>query len=175
MPATKISLDNAKTEKLFYFVATVVVYRESDGRCLIIKRDEREKVHPGKWGIPGGKLEWNDLDIEHPTRINNGVLDYVGALEDLLKREAKEEANVEIGGDFAYITSVAFVRPDETPVMMVEMAAKYLGGEVVLERGGFTDYAWVNAEEIQAYDCIGDIKGEVAKAISILNRVAVIS
>ena len=43
MPAKKISIDEAKKEKLFYFVANVVVYRGSDGRCLILKRHEREK------------------------------------------------------------------------------------------------------------------------------------
>lgn len=56
MPAKKISIDNAKVGKLFYFVANVVVYRESDKKCLILKRDEREKVHPEKYAVPGGKL-----------------------------------------------------------------------------------------------------------------------
>jgi len=46
MLADKISLDNAKKDKLFYFVANVIVYREKDGRCLILKRSENEKVHP---------------------------------------------------------------------------------------------------------------------------------
>ena len=57
MPADKISLENAKDDKLFYFVANVVVFRESDGRCLILKRSENEKVHPGKFATQGGKLE----------------------------------------------------------------------------------------------------------------------
>lgn len=34
MPAEKISLKNAKEDKLFYFVANVVIYRQKDGRCL---------------------------------------------------------------------------------------------------------------------------------------------
>lgn len=49
MRATKISLDNAKSNNLFYFVANVLIYRESDRRCLILKRSEEEKVHPGKY------------------------------------------------------------------------------------------------------------------------------
>jgi len=176
MPATKISLDNAKREKLFYFVANVVIYRESDGRCLILKRDEREKVHPGRWGVPGGKLEWKDLDLDRPSRINGDVLDYENALEDLLKREAKEEANIDIDtASFAYINSVAFVRPDETPVMMVKVAAEYLGGEVTPEKGGFTDYAWVNAEEVKNYPCIDGIHEEVAKTIAIFGRAVAVS
>ena len=177
MPATKISLDNAKQNKLFYFVGNVVVYRESDGRCLILKRDEREKVHPGRWSVLGGKLEWEDIDLEHPTNINGGtVLDYNDMLELLLKREAKEEANVDIDTtNFAYINSLAFVRPDETPVMMVKVAAKYLGGEVVPEKGGFTDFAWVNAEEVNDYPCIDGIPEEVAKTIAIFSKSVAVS
>ena len=65
MRAKRISLKDAKQDKLFYFVANVVIYREKDGRCLILKRDEREKVHPGKYAVPGGKLEWEDLDLKN--------------------------------------------------------------------------------------------------------------
>lgn len=166
MPASFISLENAKTDKLFYFVANVVIYRKSDGRCLILKRDEREKVHPGKYAVPGGKLEWKDMDLAHPTRMNGDVLDYEHALEDLLVREAREEAGVTIHGLFTYINSVAFVRPDGIPVILMKMAGVYESGDVVLEQGGFTDFAWVNVEEVQQYDCIEGIKQEVAQTIA---------
>lgn len=170
MPATKISIDNAKPDKLFYFVANVVIYRESDGRCLILKRDEREKVHPGRYAVPGGKLEWKDLPINKPTRINGDVLDFEGAVEDVLAREAMEEAGVEIESKLEYINSVAFIRPDETPVVLVKFAAKYKSGEVKLEEGAFTDFAWVNAEEVRKYLCIDGIPEEVEKTISIFRN-----
>ena len=115
-------------------MANVVPYRESDGRCLILKRDEREKVHPGRYGVPGGKLEWNDLDITKPTRMNGDVYDFEDAVEKLLEREAMEEAGIEIERDLKYINSVAFVRPDGIPVVLVKFAAKYKGGRS--EAGG---------------------------------------
>lgn len=167
MPAKRISIDSAKKEKLFYFVANVVVYRRSDERCLILKRDKREKVHPGRYGVPGGKLEWEDMDLARPTRINKDVLDFEDAVEDLLKRETYEEAGVEIGDEIKYINSVAFVRPDEVPTIMVKFAAEYKGGEVVPEKGAFTDYAWVNEEEVKDYECIDGIHEEVAKTIQL--------
>jgi 8-oxo-dGTP pyrophosphatase MutT (NUDIX family) len=167
MPAEKISLKNAKENKLFYFVANVVVYRESDGRCLILKRDEREKVHPGRYGVIGGKLEWSQLDIAKPSRINGDVLDFLEAVEDLLAREAKEEAGIEIGTELKYINSTAFVRPDEVPVILVKFAAKYAGGDVVPEKGAFTDYAWVNENEVKDYECIDGIPEEVGKTIAL--------
>lgn len=165
MPASKISLEHAKQDKLFYVVANAVVYRESDGRCLILKRDPREKVHPGRYAVPGGKLEWNDMPLDKPTRVNGDVLDFENALEDLLRRETKEEAGVEIGAEFVYINSIAFVRPDGIPVMLVKLGAKYNGGEVKPEPGAFTDFAWVNAMEVKKYPCIDGIPEEVALTI----------
>lgn len=165
MPADKISLDAAKQDKLFYFVANVVIYRDSNQRCLILKRHEREKVHPNKYAVPGGKLEWANLDIQNPTRINGDVLDFENAVEDLLKREVKEEAGIEIESELTYLNSVAFIRPDGIPVILVKYAAKYKSGEVVLEQGAFTHFAWVNAEEVQEYSCIDGIEKEVTQTI----------
>lgn len=170
MKASKISTEHAKQDKLFYFVANVVVFRESDQRCLILKRDMREKVHPGKYAVPGGKLEWKDLDLANPSRMNGDVIDFEGAIEDLLAREVREEAGIEIDSKLTYINNVAFVRPDGIPVLLIKFAAKYKNGEVVLEVGGFTDHTWVNVEEIAEYDCIEGVKEEVAETINIFTK-----
>lgn len=169
MPAQKISTAEAKTDKLFYFVANVVVVRRSDMRCLILKRDPREKVHPGKYAVTGGKLEWRDLDLTKPSRMNGDVLDYENAVEDLLARETKEEAGISLKPGLKYISSMAFVRPDGVPVVLVKFAAEYGGGEVVPETGSFTDFAWVNAEEVKDYDFIEGIDEEVATAIKLFS------
>lgn len=170
MPAERISINNAKEEKLFYFVANVVVYRESDGRCLILKRDEREKAHPGKYCVPGGKLEWKDLDINNPTRLNGDILDFENSVEDLLRREVLEEAGIEIYEDFVYINSVSFIRPDEIPVVLVKFAVKYKGGDVRIEDGAFSDYAWVDKEEVKNYDCIKGVCEEVGKVVDLFSK-----
>lgn len=171
MPAEKISLQNAKEDKLFYCVANVVVYRESDGRCLMLKRSEHEKVHAGKWCVPGGKLEWAQLDITKPTRMNGEVFDFEDAVEELLTREVKEEAGIEIERELQYINSVAFVRPDGIPTILIKFAAKYKCGDVVCEAGAFIDHAWVNEEEVKKYECIQGIYEEIAKAIEIFKDI----
>ncbi len=169
MPADKISLDNAKSDKLFYFVANVVIFREDDRRCLILKRSESEKVHPGKYCVPGGKLEWSNFDITKPTRMNGEVIDFENSVEELLKREVLEESGIEINDDLKYINSVGFVRPDGIPVILVKFAAKYKSGDVKLEDGSFTDHAWVNEDEIKDYDCILGVHEEVAKTIGMFS------
>lgn len=168
-PAEEISLKDAKEDKLFYFVANVVVYRDSDKKCLILKRHEREKAHPNKYAVPGGKLEWTNMPIDKPTRMNGDVIDFENAVENLLKREVKEEAGIEIEDKLQYINSVAFIRPDGIPVILVKFSAKYKSGDVKLEESGFTDYAWVNAEEVKSYDCIEGIKEEVDKTIKLFS------
>lgn len=171
MSADHISLEHAKDNKLFYFVANVVVYRRQDGRCLLLKRSTRETAHPGKWAVPGGKLEWKNLDLAKPTRINGDILDFEDAMETLLIRETREEAGIEIEPPFIYLNSVAFVRPDGIPVVLIKCAGTYKSGEVTLEEQGFTEYAWVNAEEVDAYDAILGIQEEVKKTITLLEKI----
>ncbi len=164
-----ISLDAAKQDKLFYFLANVVVYRETDGRCLILQRAHTEKVHPGKWGVVGGKLEWKDLPPDAPSRIQNGVRDYLDAVENLLVRETREEAGIEIGTDLRYVNSVAYIRPDGVPAMMVKFAAQYVSGDVVIEQGAFEGHAWVNTDEIASYPCVDGIPEEIKKTIAMFS------
>lgn len=169
MPATQISLEEAKKDKLFYFVANVVVVRKSDLRCLILKRHQREKVHPSRYGVVGGKLEWADLNITKPTRLNDNVLDFENAIEKLLVRETREEAGIEIEDELKYINSVAFIRLDGIPVVLAKFASLYKAGEIVLEKGAFTDFAWVNAQEVKDYECIDGVQDEVAAAIQLFS------
>jgi 8-oxo-dGTP pyrophosphatase MutT (NUDIX family) len=170
MTPGKISIDQAKPDKLFYFIANVSIYRESDGRCLILKRDEREKVFPGKWGTPGGKLEHADFNIISPDAMNGDVPNFHDPVERLLQRETMEEANVTLYDDLHYLRSVCLIRPDGVPVINVIFAARYKEGEVKPEVGAFTDFAWVNATEIADYDCIGGVAEEVIDTITHFNK-----
>ena len=101
--------------------------------------------------------------------MNGDVLDFENAAEELLRRESKEEAGIDIETDLKYLNSVAFVRPDEIPVILIKFAAKYKGGEVRPEKGAFTDFAWVNAEEVASRECIKGIPEEITKTIELFN------
>ncbi len=167
MPANKISIDQAKKDKLFYFVANAVIYRPSDGRCLILKRSEREVAHPGKYGVVGGKLEWQDLSLENPGRVHGEVLDYPGAVDDLLRREIREESGLEVKLPAKYLYTMPYIRPDGIPTVMVKYAVEYESGDVKLEEDSFSDYAWVTAEEARDYACMDGIVDEIAQSIAL--------
>jgi len=74
---------------------------------------------------------------------------------------------VKIKKGLKYINNVAFIRPDGIPVILLKFAAVYDSGEVVLEKGGFTDHKWVNVEEVNKLECIKGIPEEVAQTIAI--------
>lgn len=167
MDVPPISLDKAKPEKLFYFVATGVIYR--DGKCLILQRSKKETAHPGLWGVVGGKLEHKDMAQTPPTRMNGDVVDWEHMIEDLVRREAKEESGLDVS-DCRYLSSVVFRRPDGVPVACVKFGCRAAVGEVVMPPDEFQAYAWVDGQEIDRYECILGIPDEVRKTIALFGE-----
>lgn len=163
MAMPSISLDKAKPEKLFYFVATGVIYRDS--KCLILQRAAHQVAHPGSWGVVGGKLEHKDMQETPPTRINGDALDWEHMVEDLVRREAKEECGLDVS-DFWYLDSVVFRRPDGVPVACVKFGCRATLGEVIMAPE-FDDFAWVDGQEVDRFQCILGIPEEVRKTIEI--------
>ncbi|HEX5448002.1 MAG TPA: NUDIX domain-containing protein [Candidatus Saccharimonadales bacterium] len=170
MRAEKVSIENAKPDKLFYVVTGATVYRRSDGRCLIMKRSEREIVHPGKWANTGGKLEHRDLDMNSPTSTDGDVAVFDNALAKLLIREVKEESGVAVKPEPKFIGSRVFVRPDGIPVVLLKFGVEYASGEVKPEEGAFTDFAWVNTGEVDSYNCIDGVADEVRATIKLFEN-----
>ena len=171
MSTKKVSIKEAKPDKLFYITANAVVYRKEDGRCLLLKRSEHEKVHPGKWTTIGEKIEHQNLDLEKPSRIEGDVLVFENIVLDTLQRGAQEEAGITIQGEPKYLGAKIIIRPDGIPVMVLLYGVLYVSGEVQPQVGDFTDSVWVNATEIDQYDCIQGIADEVKAAIDLLESV----
>ncbi|MFC1732700.1 NUDIX hydrolase [candidate division KSB1 bacterium] len=168
MVTKKISLDKAKQDKLFYFVTTIVVYRESDQRCLILKRSNDDEVYPGKWALPGGRLEWGDFDLSKPDTVSNNVLNFNHPLEKHVSVVVEEKAGVVVGNRPKYLDSVFFVRADGAPSVLVRFAVHYVEGDVT-PKEGFTDSAWVNEDEISSYDHIDGIDLDILKTIKLFS------
>lgn len=161
----KISLEHAKETKLFYFVVTGVIYNPGLKKCLILQRSSKEKAHPGLWGVVGGKLEWEDLEQNPPSRQNHDILDWEDLIERLLKREALEESGLVVD-ELKYLDNVVFLRPDGIPVVCFKFGIKYISGEVKIAPE-FDDYAWVDAGEVKDFKCIDGIDKEVGKTIEL--------
>lgn len=146
--------------RLHFVVATAIIVR--DGKFLIAKRAPHEKAFPNKWTVPGGKLvvsEYKDL----PKTTENCWYDII---EWLVKKEVKEEVNLEIG-KVGYVTDLTFIRPDGYPVITLSYWAPYKSGEVKLCKD-LTDHVWVTLEEAKNYDLIDGIWDELKQVQEVL-------
>jgi len=139
--------------KAHYVVATAIIVK--DGKYLIAKRSDKEKVFPGLWTVPGGKLELS----EYNKRPKDTEECWYNIFENLIKREVKEETKLEIK-NIKYLTSLSFIRPDGIPTVVVSFFADYHSGNVKLS-SDLVEHAWVDLEEAKKFELIGGIFEEL--------------
>jgi 8-oxo-dGTP pyrophosphatase MutT (NUDIX family) len=136
-----------------YVVATVIIVR--DGKFLITKRADWEKAFPGKWTVPGGKLEV----LDYALRKKDTTEHWYNVLEELAKREIKEEVGIEIR-NINYVASLVYIRSDKIPTLIVSLWAEPVTDSIKLCTA-LTDYRWVNLEEAKNYELIEGIYEEL--------------
>lgn len=130
-----------------------------DNRFLITRRDLKKKRSPGKWTIPGGKLETSDYkDLPKDTELY-----WYNVLEKTLKREVEEEVGLHVN-NVEYVASCATIHPDGAPSIVLTCMADWLSGEVKLQEGETDKHAWVTVEEAKTYDFIDGIYEELVMA-----------
>ncbi|MFH1582427.1 MAG: NUDIX domain-containing protein, partial [bacterium] len=114
-----------------------------------------EKAFPGKWTVPGGNMEVDDY-INLPT---NKAGQWYNAIEKSLRREVKEESNLEVD-KLNFLVDITFIRPDGLPVVILSYWADYTSGEAIAGEDNI-DYAWVTLEEAKNFDLIEGIWEEI--------------
>ncbi|MDD5547699.1 MAG: NUDIX domain-containing protein [Candidatus Pacebacteria bacterium] len=143
-----------KDKELHRVSSTAIIY--NGDKFLLTRRSLSKKAFPGKWTVPGGGLETDDYINTKPS---TSAGQWYFALNNSLKREIKEETNVEVG-PIKYLLDLTFIRPDGVPVLVLSFYANYISGEVKLDDDSI-DYAWVTYEEAKKYDIIDGILEEI--------------
>lgn len=123
-------------KKIYSVLVNVVVVK--DNKILISQRGENEKHEPGKWTIPGGKLE--------------EVGDFYEALQSTAKREVLEETGVIVKDEMNLLCNNTFNHiKDNQLVLAVVFLSYYQSGEAKpLE--DTADVKWIKEEEIEDYE-----------------------
>ena len=136
-----------------YITATVILVK--DGKFLITRRANWEKAFPGKWTVPGGKLEV----LDYVLREKDTSFHWYNVLEELAKKEVKEEVGLDLR-EINYVTSLVYIRSDNIPSLIISLWAEPIGDEIRL-CNALTDYKWVSLEEAKNYDLIEGIYEEL--------------
>lgn len=140
--------------------STAIIHK--DGKFLITKRSPHKKAFPNKWHVPGGGLETDDYTTTPKTTPDHWYF----AVENSLRREIREEVGLEVG-KVDYLLDMAFIRPDNVPVIVLSYYCPYESGEVCLDADA-VDYAWVTFDEAKQYDLIDGILAELKMVDKIL-------
>lgn len=160
--------------RLHFVTVTGIVARKEDDapvKFLIAKRAAHEKAFPNKWTVPGGKLVRTEYEGTPkrpyvPGQAPSDAPQWYHIVEWVLKKEVREEVNVEIEGPH-YLTDLVFIRPDGYPVITLSYWAWYKSGEAKPGKD-LTEVAWVTAEEAKSYDLIEGIAEEIKEVDKII-------
>lgn len=137
-------------DKKTHIVAITAVVRYGN-KFLILKRNPNEIAYPGKWTIPGGKVERGEW------------------IMDVLKREVKEETGLDIEEGIKFLRDYTFIRPDGYNVIGFTFLVSAVNDNVKIDKD-FEDFKWVLPEELEGYDCIEGIKEDAQKAFPRYNK-----
>ena len=144
-------------KNLAHYIVVTGVLINKEGKYLIAKRADWEKAFPGKWTVPGGKLEVLDYSLKKKDTSEH----WYNVLENVLKREIIEETNLEIK-NISYVTSMVYIRPDEIPCLIISLFAELKDQNSQIKLcNALTDYKWVNLNEAKNYDLIEGIYEEL--------------
>ena len=132
-------------DKQVVVVNAIVQFKD---KFLILKRNKNLEVHPGKWSFPGGKVILGE------------------DLFSTLKREIKEEANLDIENKKEFISDYAFQRPSGDYSIGICFRVSAKNDKVKLNKEHI-DYSWIKPDEVEKYDLIEYLKPEVKKAFNI--------
>ncbi len=134
-----------------HIITAVAVIRREDGRILLLKRRDDETVYPGYYTFPGGKIEENDT-------ITEG-----------LSREVVEECGLKLEPGIVLIKEKAIGRPDgQTSKSLSFLCSVEDNINIKLDEKDFTDYKWVNLDELRKLKHVG-VEAEFIKTAEIIS------
>jgi 8-oxo-dGTP diphosphatase len=132
-----------------YGLAVRVLLADQDGKILILKRATDSKTNPGKWELPGGKVN-QDESFDHA-----------------LIREVYEETNLKIS--LEHVIGAAEQNLHIIRAVHIIMSGKIDEGELTLS-SEHEGYAWVLIETLPDYELADWLQDYVNQSMGIFNK-----
>lgn len=118
------------------------IVKNSNGEILLVKRHHKSRTDPGKWELPGGKVEKGE------------------SFDDAIVREIKEETNLDCKvGDFAEAIQRDYTHKRSVQLVMYLEDIK---GEVKISNE-HEEWMWAKLEDINSLDISYSLKKVLEK------------
>jgi 8-oxo-dGTP pyrophosphatase MutT (NUDIX family) len=141
-----------------HYIAVTGIVRKGE-KFLICKRSMHEKIFPGKWCVPGGRIMQSDFANTKKDTTDH----WFDIIEKTLAKEIFEETNLRIK-NIGYVSNLALIRPNGFSTLIISMHAEHDSGEVIMkEPEELVDHAWVTLEDAKNYDLIENIYEQLEK------------
>lgn len=134
-----------KDKARFNIVLVSGVIFKSD-KVLIAQRSFDEVQAPGKWSIPGGKVDVNNV--------------HKNILEDTLRREVEEEVGIQIEENMDYVISSSFIRIDKSPVVTILFKCIWKSGKAKPLDDSIA-VKWIDRKETRSYDLADGVENAI--------------
>jgi ADP-ribose pyrophosphatase YjhB (NUDIX family) len=138
-----------------HLILVNAVVRRGD-EVLISKRSQEELHQPGKWTIPGGKVERTKGQVWH-------------VIEKTLAKEVLEETGIKIKNDPFFIVNNTFIRSTGQHVVALIFLCEYKSGKAKpLE--DTDDVKWITKKEINNFDFAPNVKKYILEGFKFKTR-----
>ena len=135
-----------------FYAASGAVIINNKREVLLTQRSLERDHHPGEWEITTGRLNQNE------------------SYEEAIKREVKEELNIEIE-IIAPVQAFHFYRgPEEVEHVGVTFICKHVSGDVKVDGIEEVDYKWFGFDEAIKIMKDGSIKEALQKSQKFINN-----
>jgi len=131
-----------------YGLAVRVLLTDKDGKILILKRSTDSKTNPGKWELPGGKVDQGE------------------SFDHALIREVYEETNLKIS--LEHVVGASEQNLHIIRAVHIIMSGKIVEGELNLS-SEHEGYAWVLIETLPDYELADWLQDYVNQTTGISN------
>lgn len=135
-------------------VITACIFLHKDGKVFIGKRSKTKSFLPGKWELPGGHIEFGET------------------VEEGLRRELREELNMEIilGNIYSEFTYMMNEGNDHVIEVLYLATMKNPKQKISLNEESHDEYKWLSENEVDSYFDKDDDEGNaIRKGFQILN------
>lgn len=140
------------TDKTHLVLVNAVV--EKDGKILVTQRSVEETHDPGKWTIPGGKVERTEGNVWN-------------VIEKTLRDEVMEETGIEIEENVQLIANNTFIRSTGQHVIALMFLCHWKSGEAK-PLDDTSNVKWITKEEIGEFDFSPNVDKYILQGFKLL-------